>query len=342
MRLLTNLTGCPSRLTLPQGHQVEVTYARSWPEFRARLATADVILIECGNSLMYRVATYYAMRPWLPKFLVVADLVLRKPLSWPARASALVKRGLLSQVDHFIHFFKDVSGYAQYFGITAERSSYVPFKVNMWGQVPDTLRRSEDYVFAAGLSLRDYHTFVRVVGELGFPAAMSEFTFRNFERPRGTTGIPAARLPPNLTLLPDSGTREDFMAALARAKIVVVPTLKLSICASGISTYLDAMYLRKCVIASEGPGASDVLTDQAILVPQEDEVALRDAIKAAWHDDALRTRVAAAGYSYAMSLGGKQEMVQRLIEESVTAKLRANEQIEADGRAQFNRARDNA
>jgi glycosyltransferase involved in cell wall biosynthesis len=342
MRLLTNLTGCPPHVTVPQGHQVEIVHARGWADFSARLATADVVLIECGNDLMYRVAAYYAMRPWLPKFLVAADLVLRKPLSWVARASALAKRGLLSQVDHFIHFFRDVAGYSEHFGITAERSSYVPFKVNTWGEVPSSLPHSEDYVYAAGLSLRDYHTFVRAVGDLGIPAAMSEYAFRNFERPRGTSAIRRESLPPNLTLLPDSGSHDDFLSALAHAKIVVVPTLKVSMCASGISTYLDAMYLGKSVIVSEGPGASDVLTDQAFLVPREDDAALREAIRTVWDDDRLRHRLGAAGHAYALSLGGKPEMVHRLIEESVAAKLGVSEQLEADGKPPDRRARANA
>jgi glycosyltransferase involved in cell wall biosynthesis len=317
---------------------VEIVYARAWPQFKAELATADVILIECGNDLMYRVAAYYAIRPWLPKFLVVADLVLRKPLSSVARASALAKRGLLSQVDHFIHFFRDVGGYARYFGISAERSSYVPFKVNAWGEVPSSLSLSEEYVFAAGVSLRDYQSFVRAIGDLGFPAAMSEYAFHNFERPKGTPALSRESLPPNLTLLPDSGTQSDFLAALARAKLVVVPTLKHSICASGISTYLDAMYLGKTVIVSEGPGASDVLTDQAILVPSEDYAALRDAIRTAWNNDALRQRVGLAGRAYALALGGKAEMARRLIEETVAAKLGVSEQSEADGKPQYRRA----
>jgi len=338
MRLLTNLTGCPPRLTVPQGHQVEIVYARSWPQFKAQLNTADVILIECGNNLMYRVAAYYAVRPWLPKFLVVADLVLRKPLTPLARASAIAKRRLLTQVDHFIHFFRDVGGYARYFGITAERSSYVPFKVNAWGDVPSSLAFSEEYVFAAGVSLRDYHSFVRAIGELGVPAAMSEYAFSNFERPKGAAAISRENLPANLTLLPDSASQGDFLTALARAKLVVIPTLKHSICASGISTYLDAMYLGKCVIVSEGPGASDVLTDQAVLVPSEDYAALRDAIRTAWNDDALRRRVALAGRAYALSLGGKAEMARRLIDAAVAAKLGVSEQSEADGKPQYRRA----
>jgi hypothetical protein len=318
---------------------VEIVHARAWPEFKAELAGADVVLIECGDELLFRSAAYYAMRPWLPKFLVAADLVLRKPLSWVARGSALAKRGLLSQVDHFIHFFRDVDGYAAHFGITAERSSYVPFKVNSWGEVPPSLAHSEDYVYAAGLSLRDYHTFVRVVGDLGIPAAMSEFAFRNFERPKGTSAIPRESLPPNLTLLPDSGGHEDFLTALARAKVVVVPTLKVSMCASGISTYLEAMYLGKAVIVSEGPGASDVLTDQALLVPAEDYDALRRAIRTVWDDDGLRRRLGASGHAYALSLGGKQEMMQRLIEATVAAKLAASEQLEADGKPQYRPAK---
>jgi glycosyltransferase involved in cell wall biosynthesis len=90
-------------------------------------------------------------------------------------------------------------------------------------------------------------------------------------------------------------------------------------CASGLSTYLDAMYLGKCVIISEGPGASDILTDQAILVRPHDVAGLTAAIRRAWEDDSLRRTVAQAGKAYAQSLGDEADLRIRVFKQSVAS-----------------------
>jgi glycosyltransferase involved in cell wall biosynthesis len=79
------------------------------------------------------------------------------------------------------------------------------------------------------------------------------------------------------------------------------------------------MYLGKCVIVSQGPGASDLLTDQAILVPPHDVAALREAIRTAWENEELRRRTAESGKRYASSLGGEEELLQRIFSQSVAA-----------------------
>ncbi len=193
---------------------------------------------------------------------------------------------LLARVDHFIHYFKDIAGYKP-FGVRADRSSYVPFKVNIFGTQSPEIGLGE-YVFTMGVSLRDYDTFIRAVATLPFPAAIPEFSFQHFEGRDTAFRWTKENVPRNLTLLRDTGDKRDLVRNMAAARVVVIPISKSSLCASGISTYLDAMYLGKCVIITEGPGASDLLTDQAILVPAEDPAALSEAIRRAWQDDALR------------------------------------------------------
>jgi glycosyltransferase involved in cell wall biosynthesis len=312
----------PPFLELPDGGRAEIVRSESWPEVARLMATADLIVIDCRDELLYRIATRFLLRPWTRRPLVAVDLVLRKPVKWRHRAGAVVKRRLLRRVDHFIHYFRDISGYTRYFGISPERSSYVPFKVNSRDAPLSAADLREDYVFTMGRSLRDYDTFIRAVAGLPYPAAIPEFSFEHFEGRDQRFAWTRQNLPQQLSVLADRGNREDLVRNLARARVVVIPTQASSLCASGLSTYLDAMYLGKCVIATSGPGASDLLTDQALLVPPHDVAALREAIRRAWEDDDLRRRTAESGRSYAAALGGEAELLQRILQRSVSA-LRA-------------------
>jgi glycosyltransferase involved in cell wall biosynthesis len=76
---------------------------------------------------------------------------------------------------------------------------------------------------------------------------------------------------------------------MASARLVVLPITP-QIRGAGISVYVQAMALRKCVIISAGPAAEDVLTSgQAIIVPPSDPAALRQAIERAFTDPAYRS-----------------------------------------------------
>ena len=98
-----------------------------------------------------------------------------------------------------------------------------------------------------------------------------------------------------LSFLMTTRSEASQVRLLRGARLVVLPMLRDRIRAAGISTYLNAMLLGKCVIISEGPGVSDVLSpEQAIFVPPEDPAALAGAIARAWEDRELRERTARA------------------------------------------------
>jgi glycosyltransferase involved in cell wall biosynthesis len=312
LRILTNFMNSPESVVSPSGNQVMLLRCETWPEVRRLLDSVDLVIIDCRDTLIYKLAGYKLLRPWRKKPLIAVDLVLRRPIKLRHKLSAVLKRLLFTRVDHFIHYFTDISGYTRHFGISAARSSYVPFKVNISDvQLPPEEIR-EEYVFTMGVSLRDYDSFIRAISELPYPAAIPEFSFENFEGRDRSWGWTKDNVPRNLTILPDSGTRADLVRNLARARLVVIPTQASSLCASGISSYLSAMYLGKCVISTAGPGASDVLTDQALLVAPHDVTALKIAITRAWEDEALRRETAEIGRRYAASLGGEAELLQRI------------------------------
>jgi len=302
----------PEFVHFANDERIEVIRSDNWPEVRKFLKSADVIVIDCRDLLLYKICAHFLLLPWTLKPIVAVDLVLRRPVHLRQRILALIKRLLLSRVHHFIHYFRDISGYTQHFGISPARSSYVPFKVNIQDVRLSPAEVGEDYIFTMGRSLRDYDSFIRAIADLPYPAAIPEHSFNDFEGKDRTFCWTKENVPPHLTILPDTGSAEDLVRNLARARLVVIPIQASSMCASGLSTYLDAMYLGKCVIVSNGPGASDVLTDQALLVPPHDVAALTDTIRRAWEDDPLRERTAESGRNYALSLGGEPELLQRI------------------------------
>lgn len=332
MRILTNFLNSPKFVQISVGGQAEVICADDWSAVRGQLGSTDLVVIDCRDTLLYKIALHFLLFPWKRRPLVAVDLVLRKPLGMRQALATMVKRILFSQVTHFIHYFKDISGYTRFFGISQARSSFVPFKVNNPVQLVES-DISEDYVFTMGRSLRDYDSFIRAVAELPYPAAIPEFSFNDFEGKDGSFRWTAANVPSQLRILKDSGNRQDLVRNLAKARVVVVPIQASSLCASGLSTYLDAMFLHKCVIITQGPGVSDLLTDQALMVPPHDVVALRDAIRRAWEDDALRQRTAYSGFQYALSLGGEAELLQRIFNDALnrlpSAVTGANRRIDA-------------
>jgi glycosyltransferase involved in cell wall biosynthesis len=321
VRILTNFMNSPQFVQFDRDESIEVICGETWPEVRKLLKSVDVIVIDCRDLLLYRICIHFLLFPWTRKPLVAVDLVLRIPVHLKQKIGALIKRVLFLRVAHFIHYFRDISNYTRYFGISAARSSYVPFKVNIQDINLSPAEFGEDYIFTMGRSLRDYDSFIRAVAELPYPAAIPEFSFNDFEGKDEAFAWTRDNVPRHLTILPDSGSSDDLVRNIAKARLVVIPTQASSICASGLSTYLDAMYLGKCVIVSRGPGASDVLTDQALLVPPHDVAALKDAIRRAWEDDSLRKRTAESGRNYALSLGGEKEFLQRIFRHTLELSL---------------------
>lgn len=249
--------------------------------------------------------------------LIAVDLVIRAPTRSRDRIQLPLKRLLLNRVDHFIHYFRDLSGYERVFGIRAGRSSFTPFKVNLVDRYEVTSDGDGgDYVLCLGRSMRDFDTFFDAMERLPYPAAITRPDPALLARHGARFTRSLGKLPGNVRLLEDDGSDESMMRAVKGAKMVVLPILKTSMVASGISTALNAMILGKCVIGSEGPGMSDVFDGGEVLVaPPEDAGALAEVIRRAWENDALRLRTAAKGFQYARKAGGEPELYQRIIDQ---------------------------
>ncbi len=126
---------------------------------------ADLILINGDVYGVLLLVMAFRLFPFFRKPLVAVDLVLRKPEGWRSQLAAWIKKKLLARVDHFVHYFRNLEGYRKYYGIDADRSSFVHFKANLYdGLKNQTMRRRFQgrilRVFAP--MARDFHSRRRV------------------------------------------------------------------------------------------------------------------------------------------------------------------------------------
>jgi glycosyltransferase involved in cell wall biosynthesis len=314
--VLTNFARFPLRWQTGSGTSGESRILSSAEEFLNAAASNPeaVLLINCDPALTLGLARrlFFQKKPRL----VAVDLVLRRPRSLRARLLNLWKRLLLRRVDHFIHYFNDLSGYQKLFGIGPVRSSFVPFKANLFDRSVNKESAAGEYVLCAGRTLRDYDSFFSAMEQLPYPAAISRPNFDLLREHGARFRRSLEQLPENVRVIEDDGSDEALADLLRKAKIVVVPVLKESMAASGCSTCLNAMLFGKPVIGTEGPGFSDIFTQGEVLcVPPEDAAALRDAIRRLWEDNQIRNRTAAAGREYGLIAGGEQQLFQRVLED---------------------------
>jgi glycosyltransferase involved in cell wall biosynthesis len=279
-------------------------------------ANAVVIDQEPATLLMLCALRTLLPLPYPP--LVSLDLVLSRPdTDWMGRVKGLAKRWLLRQVSRYLVHMKDTRAWRSSYGIAAPRTRYVPFKVNGLADVLSRQVHEHPYVFTGGKSRRDYQTFCQAMALTGYPALI--VTPLGGESAAHGTRLGELRRPPNVALVHDDGSHESWVRQLAGAKVVVFCIAPQTISPSGVSAYLLAMALRKCVIISDCPATRGILVpdETAILVPMQDPAAVAEAVRKAWCDDAYRRRIAEGGYRYALSLGGEDVLVGNVAREVI-------------------------
>ncbi len=313
LRVLSGLRGFHGITT--DRYKVQADYIREGDTFVNgmrlffRAAGYDILLMNSSTRGLLGLCLMSWVWPFHSWRLVSLDIHLNEPVGWKQRASAWLKRILLRKVDLHILFFKDLSGYERFFGITPAKSRFVPFKVNSWETIShnETSDGEGEYVFCGGRSLRDLETFKRAMAQVPFPGLLLYQQDPSFMALHGTP-VDLHGLPSNVRPERHDGNNDTWIDYIRRAKIVVIPTFANSIYAPGLSLYLLAMYLRRCVIISEGPQTRGLLDKEAVIVPPEDPEALARAIRKVWADEVFRKQVADAGRRYAEQCGGEERM----------------------------------
>lgn len=316
LSIVTNFDRFPARWTAATGECGTSAKATTVDEFLSQSQSPETVLVvNCDPVSTEQLAARFLFSPARRRPLVAVDMVLRRPRTLLARMRLPWRRFLLRRVDHHIHYFLDLKGFEEVYGIGPQCSSYVPFKSNLFGRNSPQAVPEGDYILCFGRSLRDYDTFFAAMEKLPYPAAIAKPDLAQMHAHGARFSRKLDQLPPNVKILPDDGSTDAQIDILSGARLVVLPILSSSIVASGISTCLNAMLLGKCVIGSEGPGMSDVFPHGEILtVAPENPKALAAVIRQAWEDDTLRKKTAAAGQQFAIRQGGEPELYQRIID----------------------------
>lgn len=286
-----------------------------WDSVRLFLQSfrSDVVLLNNDSRRLLGFCLLRYFWPFQRCRLVSVDIVLVHPGGFRQRLVARLKRVLLRKVDHFIHYFLDLGEYSSIYGISWASSSYVPFKVNLTRLPPiEELSADGQSLVVAGRSNRDLRTFLEAMRQLSYPAVVLYHDL-SLMKQHGTE-LDLDSWPGSIQAIDFLGRYETWLDHIRRAKLVVLPILPISLSASGISTYLVAMAFRKCVIITEGPATRGLLSDQAIIVPPADPVALARAIRQAWEDNQLREKIADAGRRYAEQLGAEDRLLRDIVE----------------------------
>ncbi|BDC53185.1 hypothetical protein F183_A55000 (plasmid) [Bryobacterales bacterium F-183] len=242
-----------------------------WPFHRCKLSTLDYFVIRVPKSA-----------EWL--------------VNWAMR-----------RVHKYLVYFRDSRRFVERHGIPPERFVYVPFKVNSWERVQKANIRDEGYVFVGGRSRRDFRLFFEVIGRLGYPAKVLTSHEPDL-LPHGST-LAGLTPPPNVEMHYNDTDRDVFIDMIAGCRIMALPITKNNTLQAGIGVCIQGMALQKPVVISEALGISDVLLDgQAWIVPPGDAAALEQALRALWEDASLRQAYAQRGSSYALPLGGDDNL----------------------------------
>lgn len=240
------------------------------------------------------------------------DYILQMPLTRMGRMHARVKGWLLKGVDCFVLHFKDNAVYQEAYGISKKRCRFVPFKVNYWEVIEGKEFSSDgEYVFTAGRSFRDIPTFLKAMELVGCPGLLLCEDSRTMNK--AGTSFDQADVPQNVRLIKNEG-EQSWLNYIEKARVVVIPLRDVSGYAPGLSLYLMAMAMKKCVVITEGLATRGLISDEAIVVPPKDSGAMARAITRLWEDPVFRDQVAAKGRAYALPLQGEARLLSDIAE----------------------------
>jgi glycosyltransferase involved in cell wall biosynthesis len=207
----------------------------------------------------------------------------------PTQARRFVARQAFKAVDHFVvHSRAELATASSWFGIPAERISFVPLQAPhipaMWEE-----EQASPFIVSMGSANRDYSTFLKAVAGLPIRVII-------VAGPRALDGL---NLPANVEFQTGLPAWQCWKLA-QQAKACVVP-LKDVPTGAGQVTVVEALQMARPVIATRGAGTIDYVDHgkTGLLVDAGNVEQLRAEIIRLWEDDELRLRLSEAGKSFA-------------------------------------------
>jgi len=209
-----------------------------------------------------------------------------------------------------MHYNEDLN---TYFGVTESRFAYVPYKINGFEAIDELDIEDGGYIFSGGYSWRDYKTFSEAMHGVDCDALII-CPKQDMARVHGTN-ISEIKLPDNVKLIEHDCDISSWRNFIAKSRLVVIPVSKNALCSNGVSVYMSAMGMGKCVVITDCPAVRGVLRngEECIIVPPEDPVALRGAINRVLSDHSLRKGLAKNGKAFAWKQGGLDSFCDRIV-----------------------------
>jgi glycosyltransferase involved in cell wall biosynthesis len=261
----------------------------------------DVVVINSEPRQLLAFCLLRLLLPWTRRRIVSVDLVVQRPRNWREQIRLWVARLLFRQVELFLFFFKDTRELERVYGIDRGKIHYIPFKINSRDRILTHPVSDEGFILSCGQSKRDYATLCRAMEGLPYSACILAPQPQSACK-HGTT-FDFQSCPSNVRWVTDDGSEASWVDWIARARCLVLPILPDTLAASGISTYLVAMALGKCVVITDSPATVRLVdSGEAVIVPPANPDALRTALTKVMEDPAFRQRVADAGHAYAIGL----------------------------------------
>ena len=266
------------------------------------------IFLNCPSGELATLCLLKWIIPFNRAFVIVADLILPKPSNIIERVKSYIWKILFHQVALFVLHQRDFTGYQEYFGIQEDRTTYVPFKVNAIEHLNKIKVEEGDYIFTGGVSSRDYETLAAAISELDYKVVVLT------PSPAHARSLEKFRFGKNVHVAIDDGSSESWVNYIANSMFVVLPIDPEVLSPAGVSTYLVAMALRKCVVVTDGPATRGTLDKtNAVLVAPKDPVSLRKALQRVYCNPEFRAKISEGGYQYAMSCGGTARLHRDLL-----------------------------
>jgi glycosyltransferase involved in cell wall biosynthesis len=185
-----------------------------------------------------------------------------------------------------------------YYGLPAERlfhhrhSGFGSIGPLLARPLPPAAEAADGPIVGVGSSQRDYATLFRAIE--GLPGVRADvYGASRFGEGAATA---AGRVPDGVRILP----RVPFpvlAAKVRRARFVALPVRASTQYSAGRTAALEAQALGKAVVATRTAGMPDYVRDgtSGLLVAPGDAEAMRDAIRALWHNPERAERMGRAG-----------------------------------------------
>lgn len=273
----------------------------------------DVVIINISPKLLYYHCFVKILYPKKRFCLISIDLILSKPTNTIEKIKAKLLSCLFLRVNYFVLYMKECNGYKKYYNISDNQLEYIPFKINSLDKITQLDIKSEsEYVFSGGVSKRDYITLLNAVKDIDIKL-MVLVPPKEICSKHGT--IISDVIPSNVTIIHDDFSVDSWNALMAKSKFVVIQIREDTISPTGVSTYLVAMAMKKCVIITECPATLNIIpNDCAVIIKPSNVKELQAAIIKVDTDEEFRNKIAENGYKYAMSLKGEERLISDIVQ----------------------------